>query len=143
MTTGLAATTLANKWLDMLGGSAFTAPAGTYIQLHTADPGAAGTTSPCTGTVGGDRKALTWAAASAGSKAITTTLPSWATWDGGSVTISHVSVWDAAGSGAGAGTADTGGNFLFSGALTAPKAITNGDTYNQSSLSVAFTPVAA
>jgi len=132
MTTGIAATTLANKWLDMLGGTAFTAPAGSYVGLHTADPGAAGTTSPCTGSVGGVRKAVTWGAASAGSKAMTGT-PSWAAWDGGSVTISHISSWDAV----------TSGNFLFSTALAAGQAITNGSTFNLTSLSVALTPIAA
>ena len=46
MTVGLATTTLANNWLNMLRQVAFTAPAGTYIKLHTADPGAAGTANP-------------------------------------------------------------------------------------------------
>ena len=58
---------------------------------------------------------------------------SWAGWDGGSVTISHISVW----------TLITAGTFQFSGALTAGKAITNGDTYNQTSLTVTLTPIAA
>jgi hypothetical protein len=49
MTVGLAATTLANKWLDMLSGTAFTAPVGAFIKLHTADPGAAGATAAAVG----------------------------------------------------------------------------------------------
>jgi hypothetical protein len=133
VTTGLATTNLANKWLDMLGASAFTAPSAAWMELHTADPGAAGTTSTCTGTVGASRKQITWSAASAGSKAATTTLPSWTAWDGGSVTISHIAVWDAS----------TSGTFLYSGALTTPRAITNGDTFNVTSHSVALTPLAA
>jgi hypothetical protein len=133
VTTGLATTNLANKWLDMLGASAFTAPTAAWMALHTADPGAAGTTSPCTGTTGGSRKQITWSAASAGSKAATTTLPSWTAWDGGSVTISHISVWDAS----------TSGTFLYSGALGTARAITNGDTFNITSHSVALTPLAA
>lgn len=130
LAVGLAATTLANKWLDMLGATAFTAPATTYVQLHTAIPGAAGTASVSSVTT---RPALTWAAASAGSKAITTTLPSWATWAGtnGEV-VSHISVWDNS----------SGGNFLFSAALTASKTVNTGDTLNLASLSISFTPIA-
>ena len=115
---------IANGWLDGMSGW--------FVQLHTANPGAAGTTSPCTGTVGGVRKASTMNAASAGSKAQSAG-GSWASWDGGSVTITSISVW----------TLITSGTFQFSGALTASKAITNGDTYNQTSLSVAITPIAA
>lgn len=130
MTTGLAATTLANKWLDMLGATAFTAPATTAVKLHTGDPGSAGTANASANTT---RPALTWSAASAGSKAITATLPQWATWASGSETITHVSVWDST----------TAGNFLFSAVLTVSKAVTNGDTLNLLTLTVSFTPIAA
>jgi hypothetical protein len=133
VTTGAAAA-LANGWLDGI--------TGWYLQLHTGDPGAAGTTANCTGTVGGDRKQSTMAAASGGSKSQTAG-GSWASWDGGSVTISHISCWTTAGSGAGAGTADTGGTFNFSAALSSAKAITNGDTYNHTALIVSIAPVAA
>jgi hypothetical protein len=129
MTAGLAATNLANKWLDMLGATAFSAPSTTAIKLHTGDPGSAGTANASAETT---RKALTWSAASAGSKAITTTLPTW-TWAAGSETITHISVWDST----------TAGNFLYSGALTASKSITNGDTLNITAHSIAFTPIAA
>lgn len=130
MTVGLAATTLANKWLDMLSATAFTAPTNTYVKLHTADPGAAGTTAASANTT---RVILAWSAASAGSKAITSTLPSWASWASGSETISHCSVWDNL----------TAGNFLYSFALTTAKAITNGDTLNLTSHSISFSPIAA
>jgi hypothetical protein len=130
MTVGLHTANLANKWLDMLGGTAFTAPATTAMKLHTGDPGSAGTANTSAETT---RKALTWSAASAGSKAITTTLPSWAAWSAGSETISHVSVWDST----------TAGNFLYSFALTASKSVTNGDTLNITSHSVSLTPLAA
>lgn len=130
MTAGLAATALANKWLDMLAGTAFSAPTNTYVKLHTGDPGSAGTSNASAETT---RKVLTWSAASAGSKAITTTLPTWTPWAAGSETISHVSVWDAS----------TSGNFLYSFALTASKAVSNGDTFNITSHSIAFTPIAA
>ena len=129
MTTGLAATTLANKWLDMLGASAFTAPVGSFAQPHTADPGAAGTNLPFTN-VSTQRSSITYSAASAGSKAQTNT-PTWAVT--GSGTVSHIAVFDAA----------SAGNFLFSAAVTTPKAVTNGDTLNLTSLSISFTPIAA
>jgi hypothetical protein len=70
--------------------------------------------------------------ASAGSKSQSAG-GSWAVWDGGSVTISHVSVW----------TLITAGVFQFSGQLTTGKAITNGDTYNQTTLTISLTPIAA
>lgn len=132
MTTGFSAANLANKWLDMLGGTAFTAPAASALRLHTADPGSAGTTA---GSAETTRKAITWAAASAGSKAATTTLPSWTAWSAGTETISHFSIWDNVTAGA--------GNFLMSGAWTASRTINNGDTLNVTSLSVSLTPIAA
>jgi hypothetical protein len=130
MTVGLHAVNLANKWLDMLAGTAFTAPSSANVKLHTGDPGSAGTSNASAETT---RKALTWSAASAGSKAITSTLPSWTSWSAGSETISHISVWDNI----------SAGNFLFSVALTSSKSITNGDTLNLTSLTFAFTPIAA
>ena len=129
MTVGLHTVNLANKWLDMLGASAFTAPAVTAIKLHTGDPGAAGTTAASAETT---RKALTWSAAASGSKGITTTLPTWL-WAAGNETITHFSVWDST----------TAGNFLFSGAFTVSKSVTNGDTLNVLTLTIAHTPLAA
>lgn len=131
MTVGFAATTLANKWLDMLAGTAFTAPTNTFVKLHTADPGAAGTTAASSVTT---RPQLSWSAASAGSKAIATTLPTWTSWAGtnGEV-VTHISVWDAS----------TAGNFLFSVALTASKTVNTGDTLTLSTLTVSLTPIAA
>jgi hypothetical protein len=130
VTTGLAATTLANKWLDMLAGTAFTAPSNTYAKLHTADPGSAGTTAASANTT---RVILAWAAAAAGAKAIQATLPVWASWAAGSETISHISVWDNL----------TAGNFMYSFALTTAKAMTNGDTLTLASHSISLTPIAA
>lgn len=130
MTVGASAANLANKWLNIVSGTTFTAPSNTYVQLHTADPGASGTTA-VSGTT--TRVVLSWSAASAGSKAITATLPSWASWAGGSETITHISVWDAL----------TSGNFLYSVALTASKPVTNGDTLNLTSHSISITPIAA
>jgi len=130
MTVGLSATGLANKWLDMLGGTAFSAPSNTYVKLHTGDPGSAGASNASANTT---RVVLAWSAASAGSKAITATLPSWATWAAGSETISHISIWDNL----------TAGNFLASVALASSKPMTNGDTLNLTALTAAHSPIAA
>lgn len=130
MAVGMHAVNLANKWLDMLGGTAFTAPATTAVKLHTADPGAAATTAASSVTT---RPTLTWAVAASGSKAISNT-PSWASWAGTSPeTLTHISIWDAT----------TAGNFLFSAALTTSKTVTTGDTFTLSSLSFALGPLAA
>lgn len=131
MAVGMHGNNLANKWLDMLGGTAFTAPTTTAVKLHTADPGAAATNGASSVTT---RPALTWAAASGGSKAITTTLPSWASWAGTSPeTVSHISVWDST----------TAGNVLFTAVLAASKTITTGDTFTLSSLTFGLTPLMA
>jgi hypothetical protein len=130
MTVGSSAANLLNKWLDMLGGTAFTAPALTAIKLHTADPGAAGATAAAAGDT--TRKTVTWGAASAGSKAMSSMSGSW-TNGGTSETLSHISAWDST----------TAGNFLFSAALTASQAWASGNTFSLSSLTYAITPVAA
>ena len=130
MPVGSSAVNLANKWLDMFDATAFAAPAGTYVKLHTGDPGSAGASNLSSVTT---RPAVTWTAASGGSKASTGT-PSWAAWGGtpGEV-VTHISVWDAS----------TAGNFLFSAALSASKTVNTGDTLNLTSLSYALTPIAA
>jgi hypothetical protein len=129
MAVGLSAANLANKWLDMISGTAFTAPAGSHIKLHTGDPGSAGTANASANTT---RVAATWSAASAGSKSMSNT-PSWASWASGSETLTHVSEHDAS----------TAGNFIFSAALTTAKSITNGDTFTLSSLVFSLSPIAA
>lgn len=119
-------TTLANSWLDALRGSAYSESA-TYIGLHTANPGTAGTTAVSSVTT---RPAVTFAAASSGAIAMNGTAPSWTNWAGtnGEV-VTHFSVWDAA----------TSGNFLFSGALTSSKTVNTGDTLTFATLTVTFT----
>lgn len=128
MAAGLSTTNLANKWLDMLRGTAFTAPSALYVKLHTADPGASASNGASGVTT---RVAVTLSAASGGAVALTGTAPSWSMT--GTETISHVSVWDAS----------TGGNFLWSAALSVSKAVTSGDTLTLTSLGLTLTPVAA
>lgn len=128
MTAGLAATTLANKWLDMLAGTAFSAPAAFYVKLHTGDPGAAGTANASAVTT---RQAVTWSAASGGSKSEASAPTSWSMTT--TETITHISCWDASSS----------GNFLFSAALTTSRSVVNGDSVSLTTLTIAFTPIAA
>jgi hypothetical protein len=130
MAAGLSTANLANKWLDTLSNTSFAAGTTLHAKLHTGDPGSAGTLNASAETT---RKALTWSAASAGSKAITATLPSWTSWAAGAETLTHVSVWDAV----------TAGNFLYSFALTTSKAVSNGDTVNMTAHSFTITPLAA
>lgn len=122
MTAGFAAATV-NTWLD-------TFDSGHYMQLHTGDPGAAGTSNASAET---ERKLIDFADASGGSKAAQGTLPSWTTWDAGPETISHGSVW----------SASSGGTFKYSFAFTTSKAVTNGDDLTVTSHSVSITPIAA
>lgn len=131
MTLGVHTVNVANKWLDVFGPTAttFTGITNVYVKLHTGDPGSAGTTAASAETT---RKVTAWNAASGGSKSITTTL-SWPSWAAGSETISHISLWDNL----------TAGNFLWSGALSASKAVGNGDTLNITALTIAITPLAA
>jgi uncharacterized membrane protein YgdD (TMEM256/DUF423 family) len=130
MTVGLSST-VANAVLDALCRSAaWTEPAAVYIQLHTGDPGAAGTANVATET---DRQQATFGdAASAGAISNTVAL----TWTAvaGTEDYTHFSAWDAS----------TSGNFLFSGTMTA-NAVTTGDTFQIpiGDLDVTQGPVAA
>jgi len=130
MAVGLSAANLANKWLDMLAGTAFTAPATFAVKLHTADPGASGATAAAAGDT--TRKSVTWSAASAGSKSMSSMSGSW-TNGGTSETLTHVSFWDAA----------SAGNFLASAALGSSQAWASGNTFALTTLTIALTPIAA
>lgn len=106
MATGLSATA-ANAALDAalaLGG---------WVQLHTGDPGSAGTANVATETT---RKQATWRASASGATSQSNAL----TWTSiaGSQDATHFTVW----------TASTNGTFLISGTVTA-NAYTAGDTF--------------
>ena len=85
-----------------------------YIKLHVGDPGEDGTANAATETT---RKALTGAASSNGVFTSTNDL-AW-TDVAGTETYTHVSLWDAS----------TGGNCLWTGALTASKAVNQHDNF--------------
>lgn len=124
MTVGLASA-IVNNWLD----TDF-ATAGAFIKLHTADPGASGATAAAAGDT--TRKQATMAAASAGSKAMTSMAGSWSN-GGTSETLSHISIW----------SASSAGTFKGSCALSASQAWASGNTFSLNSFSVAITPIAA
>jgi len=124
MTTGVTAA-VANGWLD---GTFATATC--FVKLHTADPGSAGTTGAAAGDT--NRKQATMAAASGGSKAMTSMSGTW-TNGGTSETLSHISLW----------TASTAGTFQGSGALSASQAWVSTNTFTLTTLTIAITPIAA
>ncbi len=111
MATGLSAS-LANSILNHFRGSTpWVQPAGLFVKLHTADPGAAGTTAAAGNTT---RQQGTFGTPAAGS--ITNTAAILWTNVSTQETYSHVSVWDAA----------AGGVFLWSGLLAVPRPVTVG-----------------
>jgi hypothetical protein len=101
-----------------------------FFQLHTGDPGAAGTANVSSVTT---RIAATWAAASGGSKALSAASV-WAAWAGtnGEI-VTHISVW----------TLVTAGTFKESLALSLAKTLNTGDIPSLSTYTRSFTPVAA
>ncbi len=119
-------TYLSDKYLDCLVNASGFNIAAVYIQLHTGAPGAAGTNNVAGNNV---RKTTAWNAASAESKATNTDI----VWTNVSNTETYtdVSLWDASST----------GNFLWSGSLTASKAVTAGDTFTipSGSLTVGLT----
>lgn len=128
MTAGLSSANLVTRWLNMLRATAFTAPAATWVELHIGDPGAAGTANPSAVTT---RSQATLNASSGGSALSLSNTPTWSMT--ATETISHIAVFDAS----------SGGNFLFSIALSVSRAVNNGDTLNQASLSLGLAPQAA
>ncbi len=115
MTTGLSSY-YADAVLNVRRATSFTSFT-EYLKLHTADPGASGTTAASAETT---RKALSYGAPStvSGNRSMTATAVSWTAWSAGSETISHVSSFDAS----------SAGNFIESAALASSKAVANGDT---------------
>lgn len=103
----------ANALFNALGNNTSFAVAQAYIQLHTADPGANGTTSVATETT---RKTVSFGAAASG--AISNDAAIEWTNIAGSQDATHFSLWDAS----------SAGNFLGSGTITA-NAYTAGDTF--------------
>lgn len=103
---------LADAWLNSLCNATSFSVTTVYMQLHTADPGAAGTTSVATETT---RKSVSFGSVS--SAAVSNDVAVQWTGIAGSQDATHYSLWDAS----------SAGNFLGSGTITA-NAYTAGDT---------------
>ena len=131
MADGLSSTNVVTPFLNWFNGTAVgTAPTNLQVQLHTASPGASGTTAVSVGN--NTKKTVTLTTSASGSAlAITGTNPSW-TNGGTSETITDISVW---------GTG--GANFLWSVALSSSQAWVNTNTFTLTTLGVSMTPQAA
>ena len=105
------------------GKTAWTIPTNVYIKLHTADAGEAGTSSAASETT---RKVAAWATASSGSIATSGTLE-W-TNVAATETYTHWSMWDDV----------SAGNCLWTGALSSSAAVTAGDTFQITSLTLSL-----
>lgn len=122
MTVGTSATQL-NTMIDTL------LAAGTYVQFHVGDPGAAGTANVSAVTT---RQSVSFAAASGGSKAATGS-PVAAYTATSTETCTHVSFWSAI----------TAGTFKCSAALSSGVALNSGDVFQLTAYSYALAPIAA
>lgn len=132
MALGISSANMADQWLNWIRATATTAPASTNVKLHTADPGAVGTTAAAAGDT--TRKVATFAAPTGTTTraiALTGNVGPW-TNGGTSETISHVSVWSDI----------AAGNFLWDAALSASQAWVNTNTFTLTTLGVSITPVA-
>jgi hypothetical protein len=129
MTVGIAGT-LAQDILNIFRNVAPTLVVTPFIQLHTGDPGAAGTTSVSVGST--TRNAIVWAAATTAGTMALSTLSAW-TNGGTSETITHVSLW----------TASTAGVFRQSFVLSAGQAWASTNTLTLTTFTVSYAPIAA
>lgn len=110
------------EFLDhALGTAAWTSPSNVYVQLHTGDPGETGASNVATENT---RKVASFDAAASGSADLSSTL-SW-TSVAATETYSHWSIWDAS----------TSGNCLFKGALDSSVAVTSGDNFDLTALTI-------
>jgi hypothetical protein len=132
VTVGLSTVNLANAWLNTLRGSGagvtFTAPATVFVEAHTADPGASGTTSVSTGAA--TRQAVAFNAAGSGSMGLSAS-PAWTAT--GADTVTHIALF----------SASTAGTFYASTVLTVAKTIATADTLTLATLTVSLAPLAA
>jgi hypothetical protein len=112
------------KLLDhVTGRAAFTIPTNVYLKLHLGDPGEDGGNNEAAETT---RKITAWATAASGAIATSATVE-W-TNVAATETYTHWSMWDAS----------TAGNPLWSGELSASAAVTSGDTFQITSLTLSL-----
>jgi hypothetical protein len=105
------------------GKTAWTMPTNVYVKLHLGDPGEAATSNAA---VEATRKVAAWSAAASGAIVTSATME----WTNVSTTetYSHWSMWDDL----------TAGNALWSGALATSAAVTAGDTFQITSLTLSL-----
>ncbi len=125
MTAGLS-TARAHANLNIYRATAQAAVSG-FVKLHTGDPGSAGTSNASAVTT---RNAITFAAPSAGSMALSS-LASYAMTT--TETITHVSIWDAS----------SAGNFQESWALSSGVPVINGSSLAFTVFTLVYQPLAA
>ena len=117
-----------NEMLDhMLGTGAYTAPSNVFLSLWTSDPTDAGSGTELSGSSYA-RQDINFSASSSGA-AVSSGVVTFPTATGSWGTITHIGIHDAASS----------GNLLFHGALTASKAIANGDVFQVASTGISIT----
>ena len=118
---------LANNWLNMLRGTAYTPPGSVWAKLHIGDPGAAGANNPSSQTT---RVQVTWSVSSGGLIILSNTPEFTLT---ATETAQGCSYWDNA----------TAGNFLFSAPAGVSKGGVAGDIIRIATIPVSLTPLAA
>jgi hypothetical protein len=131
MTVGLAPGVAQSMLNALCRNVAWTQPAAFYIQLHTADPGSAGTTA----VFGDNRRVLATFAAAAADGTITTSADvNWTTMTAAG-TVTHVSFW----------SASSAGTFLGSDDLATPRTLAIGDNFTilAGDVDLSLAPVAA
>lgn len=110
----------------LLQGTALPLPAGTYVSLHTADPGATGANEVTVGAFpayvrrkaeGAGAMGTGWTTATVGSSSNTNQLTYPSNNGAGSVTVTHFAIWDAL----------SGGNCINSAALTTSRTLAIND----------------
>lgn len=105
------------------GKTSWTMPSTVYVKLHLGDPGEDCTANAAANT---SRESASWASAASGAIATSATI-SW-TNVSATETYSHWSLWDAS----------TSGNPLWSGALSSSAAVTAGDTFQITALTLSL-----
>jgi hypothetical protein len=125
MTYGIHTTNLANALLNTIQGTSFVVPA-TWIQLHTGDPGAAGTANLSAVTT---RQQATFAIAAGGALALS--VPPQPFNMTTTETIAALSVW----------TAASGGLPLWTVQLASPQTVNNGDTLTVNTCGLSIGPL--
>jgi hypothetical protein len=105
---------VANSWLDAVGNATSYSEAAVYVQLHTGDPGSAGTSN-----VAGETDRVQASFSAAASRAMTNDAAIEWTNVSNTETYTWISLWDAS----------SGGNFLGRDDLSSSAAVTAGDTF--------------